>query len=59
VRKEAGNRTRMQITPEIAEKALRAFLDAYHDTAPDQLKETLQHVPDGMHLQAERIREHN
>jgi hypothetical protein len=40
---------RLQISAETAEKALRAYLDAYHEKAPEKLTEALDNLPAGFH----------
>ena len=37
------------------EKSLRAYLDAYHEKAPEKLTEALDNLPPGFHPKAERI----
>ena len=50
-----GDRNRLQIGPELAEKVLRAYLDIYHAAAADKLTEALEQIPAGFHPAAERI----
>ena len=48
-------RDMMGWSPECAKALLDNFLDAYHEIAPESLKQALTEIPTGIHPVAERI----